>query len=212
MDTKGRMLIALGLVIVSVLISAFYYPQLPDPIATHWGINGEANGYSPKLEGLLVIPIISILIVGVFWALPYIDPLRKNYPSFRKYYDGTVILLAGFFTYLQAIMIFWNLGYAFSFTTAITPALGVLFFYMGILLGNAKQNWFVGIRTPWTLSNAKVWDKTHKIGGKLFKAVGIVTFIGAFILSSTLLISVALIIAVAVFLVVYSYLEFRKIK
>jgi uncharacterized membrane protein len=212
MDTKGRMLIALGLVAFSVLMSIYYYPQLPDQFATHWGINGEANGYSSKLEGVAILPVISIFIVALFLVLPRLDPLKKNYKSFRAYYDNTVIVMAGFFAYLQALMIFWNLGYAFSFTMAISLAMGALFYYIGILLEHAKQNWFVGIRTPWTMSNEKVWNKTHKLGGKLFKAVGIATILIAILIPQALLVSVALIMAVALATVVYSYLEFRKIK
>lgn len=205
-------LASVTLIVISIAMSAYYYDQLPDTLATHWGINGQANGYSPKLEGLLIIPAISVFIVALFMILPRIDPLRKNYASFRKYYDGTFVMLTGFFTCLQALIIFWNLGYAFSFGGMLAFAFGILFYYLGILLEKAKQNWFVGIRTPWTLSNAKVWDKTHKLGGKLFKAVGMVTFIGAFILDSILIISVALVIAAAIAAVVYSYLEFRKLK
>jgi uncharacterized membrane protein len=212
METKERMLIALGIIVLSVLMSIYYYPQLPDKIATHWGISGEANGYSSKLFGLAILPVISILIVGLFLVLPILDPMKKNYASFRKYYDTTVIVLVGFFAYLQALSIFWNLGYAFSLNMMLSLAFGVLFFYLGILLGKAKQNWFVGIRTPWTMSNAKVWDKTHKLAGKLYKAVGILTVLAALIFEKGLFISIALVIAVSIAVVVYSYLEYRKIK
>jgi uncharacterized membrane protein len=90
--------------------------------------------------------------------------------------------------------------------------IGLLFFYIGILLENAKRNWFIGIRTPWTLSSEKVWNKTHKLGSKMFKISGIIVLIGFlfqkyvtyFILIPTLF--------VAFYLVIYSYVEYRKEK
>ena len=92
----------------------------------------------------------------------------------------------------------------------LAPAFGVLFYCLGILLGNAKRNWFVGIRTPWTLSSDVVWDKTHKMGGKLFKAAGVVAFLGVLVPAYALLLVIVPVIAVAVYTFVYSYFEFVK--
>jgi uncharacterized membrane protein len=86
-----------------------------------------------------------------------------------------------------------------------------LFYYLGILTENAKRNWFIGIRTPWTLSNDKVWNKTHKLGGKLFKIVGIVAFLGILFQKYVLLFIISAVIAVAIYIIVYSYFEYKKI-
>jgi len=212
METKTVVAVSLGLIVFSVLLGVYYYPQLPDQFATHWGMNGEANGYSGRLEGIIMLPIISVFIVALFLVLPRFDPLKKNYSSFRKYYNGTRLVMAGFFAYIQVLMILWNLSYRFNFLQMMAIAFGALFFYLGILLEHAKQNWFVGIRTPWTMSSEKVWDKTHKLGGKLFKAAGIISFLGAFVFKEILLLSVAIVIASSIAIVIYSYLEFKKLK
>jgi len=212
METKTVVAVSLGLIVFSVLLGVYYYPQLPDQFATHWGMNGEANGYSGRLEGIIMLPIISVFIVALFLVLPRFDPLKKNYSSFRKYYNGTILVMAGFFAYIQVLMILWNLSYRFNFLQMMAIAFGALFFYLGILLEHAKQNWFVGIRTPWTMSSEKVWDKTHKLGGKLFKAAGIISFLGAFVFKEILLLSVAIVIASSIAIVIYSYLEFKKLK
>lgn len=209
MDRKEIILIA-ALIILPLLLWLFFYQQLPDQIAVHWDLKGQANGYLSKTEGIFILPVVSAFIAALFLFLPRIDPLRKNYESFKKYYDGFMIVIIGFFAYIQILVLLWNLSYIFNFTQAIAFGIGVMFFYLGILLENAKQNWFVGIRTPWTLSSTRVWDKTHQLGGKLFKAVGIITFIGAFISSQILLVSVALVFAAAIAAVAYSYIEFRK--
>jgi uncharacterized membrane protein len=212
MDSKGKMLASLLLIILPVIFGFLNYVQLPDQMAIHWGLNGEANGTSDKLSGLLILPIISVFLLGLFAFIPKIDPLKKNYASFRKYYDNFVIVMIGFFSYTQLLVLFWNLSVPFNFTRLMAFGFGAMFYYLGILLENAKPNWFIGIRTPWTLSNNKVWDKTHHLGGKLYKSVGIVTLIGAIIFEEMLIVSVALIIAASLATVVYSYLEFKKLK
>jgi uncharacterized membrane protein len=107
-------------------------------------------------------------------------------------------------------MLTWNLGYEFDFKTFIFPMIGVLIFYTGILMKHAKRNWFVGIRTPWTLSSDKVWDETHRIGGDLFKISGIITICGFLLPGYALFLVLVPIIASAIFLVVYSYILYRK--
>lgn len=97
-------------------------------------------------------------------------------------------------------------------TMMIIPALGTLFYCLGILTENAKRNWFIGIRTPWTLSSDRVWDKTHKLGGRLFRLTGVIAFIGLFFQSFAILFVVVPVIAVAVYLTIYSFMEYRKIK
>jgi uncharacterized membrane protein len=94
----------------------------------------------------------------------------------------------------------------------IIPALAILFFYLGILVENTKRNWFIGIRTPWTLSSDKIWDKTHKFGGKLFKIGALVSLIGIFFKDLGFLFVLVPIFLISIYLIVYSYLEFRKSK
>ena len=95
-------------------------------------------------------------------------------------------------------------------TQLLAPAFGILFYYCGILTENAKRNWFIGIRTPWTLSNDVVWDKTHKIGGKLFKIAGAVALFGIFFQKYTLFFILAPVILVAAYTIIYSYFEYQK--
>ena len=94
----------------------------------------------------------------------------------------------------------------------IPVSIGLLFFYIGVLCENSKRNWFVGIRTPWTLSSDKVWDKTHKLGGKLFKIAGIIALIGIFFQNYVVYFILIPTFSVSIYLIVYSYVEFRKEK
>jgi len=114
------------------------------------------------------------------------------------------------FVYFQVIL--WNIGIKINPNATLPIGLGLLFFYAGILCENAKRNWFIGIRTPWTLSNEIVWNKTNKIGGKLFKVAGIIAFFGVFFQSYALFFVIVPVIFVSVYTIIYSYFEYQKQK
>ena len=200
----------LGITLLSLIISIYFYPQMPEKIASHWNAQGQVDGYISKFWGLFLIPFILIGLAILFVVIPKIDPLKANIEKFRKYYDGFVILFFVFMLSVHFQLILWNLGVRISPNVIFPIGIGILFFYVGILCENAKRNWFIGIRTPWTLSSEKVWEKTHKIGGKLFKIAGVITFLGVFFQSYALFFILAPVISVAVYTIIYSYLEYQK--
>ena len=210
MEFKKINIILVSLVLFSFGIGIYFYPQMPEKMASHWNIKGEVDGCLSKFWGLFLMPIILIGVVLLYLIVPKIDPLKENIEKFRKYFDGFIVLLLLFLFYLYVLTIFWNLGLKFDIGQAIIPALAILFYYCGILLEKAKRNWFIGIRTPWTLSNDMVWEKTHKIGGKLFKIVGIVTILGIFFQKYILFFIFVPIILVVVYTTIYSYTEYQK--
>ncbi len=156
------------------------------------------------------MPFILLGLSLLFMAIPKIDPLKANIEKFRKYYDGFVILLSLFMLFIFLQILLWNLGIKISPNIILPIGLGFLFFYMGILCENAKQNWFIGIRTPWTLSNENVWDRTHKISGKLFKISGVIALIGVFFQTYAIFIVLIPVSSVAAFTVLYSYFDYQK--
>jgi len=164
----------------------------------------------PKVWGLFLMPFISVGCFLLFSLIPKVDPLKANISKFRKYYDVFVMADIAFLFYLYLLTIFWNLGLRYNMIQFLLPALGILFYYCGILTENAKRNWFIGIRTPWTLSSEKVWDKTHKIGGKLFKISGVITLLGIFFQSFAIFFVLVPVISVAVYTVIYSYFEYQR--
>lgn len=203
-------IIVLGIILASFIIGIYFYSQMPERMASHWNFRGQVNGYMSKLWGLFLMPFISLGLFLLFIAIPKIDPLKENIKKFRKYYDEFVVLVILFLFYIYFLSVLWNLGIIFSMAQLIIPALGILFYYCGILLENAKRNWFIGIRTPWTLSNEKVWDKTHKIGGKLFKITGIIALFGIFFQDYALFFIFVPVISVAFYTIFYSYFEYQK--
>ncbi len=207
---KKNKIIILGIISLSFIIAIYVYPQMPEKMASHWNIQGEVDSYISKFWSLFLMPIISIGLFLLFILIPKIDPLKENIEKFRKYFDGFIVLIMIFLFYVYLLTIFWNIGIRFNMTQFMMPALGILFYYCGILVENAKRNWFIGIRTPWTLSNEKVWDKTHKIGGKLFKVTGIIAFLGIFLPKYAIFFVIIPVISVAVYTIIYSYFEHQK--
>lgn len=198
------------LIILSFALAIYFYPQMPDKMAFHWNVKNEVNSYTSRFWALFMMPLLSVGLYILFIILPMIDPKRENIEEFRKYYDRFMMVFFLFMFYIFSLTLIWNKGTTFNMAQFIVPAFGVLFIYVGILVKHAKQNWFIGIRTPWTLSNKVVWDKTHKIGGILFMIAGIICFFAALVPEIAYYLVLGPIILIFIFVIVYSYIEFRK--
>ena len=207
---RGSEVAMILLIFFSFAVSIYFYPQFPERVASHWNAKGEVNGYLPKFWGIFLLPLTSMGLFLLFLAIPRVDPLRKNIEKFRKHYDRFILIMMVFFLYIQILIISSNIGIQYNMSQAILPAIAVLFYYAGVLIENARQNWFVGIRTPWTLSSERVWNKTHKRGSKLFKILALAVLFSMFFPGYMLLIILVPVFVVAGYLIVYSYIEYRK--
>ena len=207
--TKNRAIIA-GILILTFATAIVAYPYLPDQLASHWGASGQVNGYLPKIWGLFIIPAISAALALLFLLIPRIDPLRKNIAKFMDAFEQFVIIILTFLLYISLVTILWNTGIRFSIGQVLSPGLGAVFYACGILIGKAKRNWFIGIRTPWTLSSDRVWDRTHAIGGKLFRLAGVLALGGLLLPEIAWLFILGPVLLFSAYLVVYSYLEYRR--
>ncbi len=193
------------------IIAFIFYPQMPEQMASHWNAQGMVDGYTSKFLGLFLFPLIATGLTLLFIAIPLIDPLKANIAKFRKYYDWFVVLFLLFFQYLYVLTILWNKNMSFDMMRALLPAMGILFFYIGIMIQNAKRNYMIGIRTPWTLANDEVWNKTHYLGGRLFMAAGIIAAIGAIWPKYGLIFILVPVLLVTLVSVGYSYFIYRKL-
>lgn len=208
---KIKKTIPLFFIIISFLIAFYVWPQMPDLIASHWGVSGQVDGYMSKFWGLFFMPFLSVVLYILLLFLPKLDPYKKNFSEFQNHYDNFMIVIFGFFTYIYLLTIFWNLYYHFNMIQFLSPAFSILFYFTGDLISKTKQNWFVGIRTPWTISNPIVWKKTHAIGSKLFKLIGISSLFGVLFPNQAFYFLLIPNIFTVIFVFVFSYLEYRKI-
>jgi uncharacterized membrane protein len=150
-------------------------------------------------------------LTALFAVIPSIDPLRENYRKFHDYYEGFILAFNLLMAVVQLQIILWNLGFTVSPNSLLPVPSGLLFIYLGLLLEHAEQNWFVGIRTPWTLSSRSVWKKTHSVGGKLFKLAGLTCFGGMLLPEYAIWLILVSVLGVAAYTVVCSYLAYRKV-
>jgi uncharacterized membrane protein len=209
---KKYLVPALLLVLAFYVLAGIFYPQMPETMASHWNAAGEADGYTGRFWGMFLFPFIVTGVSLLLLAVPSIDPLKANIRKFIGVYGWFVMLFLAFFLYLYVLTILWNLDYRFNMTQLMMPAAGLLFVFMGILIMRAKRNYMVGIRTPWTLANDEVWDRTHRLGGRLFIAAGLLTLLSAFWPALTVWVLMGSILAAALVSVVYSYWVFQQLS
>ncbi len=211
MTTKLTITIVMVLIALSLLAGVLLWNQLPDPMPSHWDANDHVNGYMPKVWGVFMIPLMAMGLLALFLIIPSIDPLKANIAQFRETFNLFITLIITFVFYVYGLTIVWSLGYQnFKMSAALLPFLGILFIFIGYLLRRAKRNFFIGIRTPWTLSSDSVWDKTHQVGSVLFMISGVFAFLGAFFGGETaFLLMLIPLIGSTLFLVVYSYILYR---
>jgi uncharacterized membrane protein len=210
MDKKIYLILSLLVILAGFFLGYFLYPQMPERMASHWNGLGRVDGYMDKGWALFIMPGLGLIMLLMMIFLPKLDPLKKNVKVFQNYYYGFILGIIIFLFYIYLLTIFWNLGISFNMIRTLVPAFAILFFYCGILVEKAKQNWFIGIKTAWTLSNEKVWDKTHKLGGKLFKASAIISLFGLLSDKIAIWLVIGPVILSSITVIVYSYIIFKQ--
>ncbi len=212
MSTRLTLIICLALILIAVVFSLAVYNRLPDRMASHWGFNDQVNGHMSRFWGAFLMPVMAMAMLGLFLLIPNIDPLKANIATFRPIFNGFITAIVVFLLYLHVLTILWNLGMqGFHMSAVLMPGLGLLFIFAGLMMRQAKRNFFIGIRTPWTLSSDRVWAQTHRVGGLLFVLCGVLAMFGVFFPGMVAFWLVLVpIIAVTVFLIPYSYWLYQQ--
>ena len=172
---RKTLIITSIITILPMLIGIIYWNRLPDVMATHFGINNEANGFSSKVLAVFGIPVflLALLWVGAFVTAH--DPKRQNISP--KMFS-LMLWIAPVVSFVVAAAIYpINLGYELDITFLSELFLGLLFIIIGNYLPKARQNHTIGIRIPWTLANEENWNRTHRLGGYLWMICGILMVI-----------------------------------
>lgn len=197
-------------IFVSIFTSFLFYNELPVKMASHWNAQGIVDGYSSKLFNVLFFPVLQILLLLLLIFVPKLDPKKKNITKFQDTYYLFISVILVFFYIVQLQVFLWNIDIKIPIETSFPILFGILFIFVSYLVKSAKQNFTIGIRTPWTLASEKVWDKTHALGAKLFRVGGILTILSSLIPKYSFISIFAFILAPSIYLFIYSYLEFKK--
>ena len=187
------------------------YDQLPQQVASHWGIDGQADGYSSRFWGAFGLPLLNFAAFIILSVVPLIDPKRANIQKFMDAYDNFLLAFVGFFAYLYGLGLYYNLSQPIHLGAWMIPGLSALFFVGGWLMKRARYNYTIGIRTPWTLADKKVWDQTHRLSGDIYKLAAVFMLAGVFFADQAFWFVMALVIFTTVYSVAYSYYLFRKL-
>ncbi|MHB8404865.1 MAG: SdpI family protein [Gammaproteobacteria bacterium] len=214
MKFKTANLISFLLVLAAFAIAVWFYPQLPDPVPTHWNSAGQIDGYLPKPWGVFMLPLTMAGIWIVLAVLPRISPKGYRLDIFQSVYGliQLVLMAALLVTSIVALLAATNRHMAINTVTPIV--LGLLFIILGNYMGKLRKNFFIGIRTPWTLASDEVWARTHRLGGWLFVAGGLAIVITGVLAPSTYMpIIMIVIIAVAALVpAAASYVIYRRVE
>ena len=207
---KGLWLLTGAIVFLSFALSTILYDRLPDPVPTHWGLSGRANGFMPKPWGAYVLPLAMTSVVLILALVPALSPkgFRINVES--SAYRWTVASVAFLVFAVQTLALGAALG-----TLAMDPArpvllCGIFLMVLGNFLPVVRRNFYIGIRTPWTLADEEVWVRTHRWGGRVFVAGGVVTVMLS-ALGAPAPVAIAAFIAACVAPYLYSFLSYRSL-
>ena len=197
--------------LASIVVGAVVYPSLPERIPTHWGLNGEANGWSGRAGGVFGMVGLNLAVYLILVFIPLVDPRRENY---RKFLPTLRVIRAGLVIFMTAI---WGAALAAAagapvpMDRVVSLLLSLLFILLGNYMTRVRYNWFIGVRTPWSLANEEAWRLTHRVAGPAFVAGGLISLAGAAFGGGIAMLALAVGAGGAsVVSFVYSFFAFRK--
>lgn len=202
----------IAIVSLPFIYLAYIWNELPEKVPMHWNIKGEIDRFGEKSELLLIPILLPLLVYIIFLIVPKTDPKNKISKMGNKY-QHIKILLTTFMSILALFIIYTAKNQSFANPNYIVLLVGILYIILGNYFKTIKANYFIGIRTPWTLENETVWKETHKLGGKMWFVGGIIVVISSLILEKQLNFTIFMIITgiITIIPIAYSYFKFKKI-
>ena len=211
MNTRIANLISLVSIVLLAAYVAWMYPSLPDPMPTHWDAAGQANDYMAKPWGAAVLAAIPVFMFVIFKLIPVISPRGFRTESFTEVLNILMTASVLFGSIIGIVSIQAALGANFNISTMVLVAVGLLLMVLGNFMGKVRKNFFIGIRTPWTLASDEVWAKTHRLGGWCFVLAGAAMVLMALLAPNVKWI-VYIVVVLALVPVAYSYIAYRRIE
>lgn len=209
MDTRRLNAFSLALIAGSFLFSAAVYLWLPDQIPSHWNLAGEVDSTMSKTWGAFMMPLIMLGLYGVFRVIPALSPKGYGIEAANSGFVGIRVAVFALLALLNVLILLAALGVPIAMGSAVSMAVGGLLAVLGWFLDRLPRNFYVGIRTPWTIVDEDNWTRTHRLGKWLFMAAGLVMVVGG-IMGANAFVIVAAALAAGLVPMVYSYLIYRQ--
>ncbi len=196
------------LILAPLVYMGVVWEKLPSQLPMHWNVYGNIDGYGPVWGP----PLITIVLYLLMLMVLYVDPKKANYQKIAKPYYIMRLALQSFFSIILFITVLAGLQVAIRIEKVIVPLLFVMFMIFGNYMSTLRFNWFVGIKTPWTLSDEDIWRKTHVFAGRLWFWVSIAGLGLSFALTQMALFVFFIVVITAISLIpiIYSYSLYRK--
>lgn len=198
-------------IVVTWFVALWYEPKLPEKIPTHWNIKGEIDGWTEKPWGVYLLPIISTITSMFLMLLPKIAPKGFKLASAKSTYELIVLIMAIFMLAVMVLTFEASLSQEVNVNQWIMVGVGTLFVIIGNYLSKVPKNFFLGIRTPWTLASDEVWYKTHRFSAWVFILSGLLTVIGA-IFQWPIIALIVILSSAGLIPVIYSLLVYKQVE
>jgi len=200
-------------VLLPFLYLAYLWQSLPEKVPVHWNLEGEVDRWGGKTELILIPFLLPLLIYIIFTLVPKVDPKKRIEKMGNKYYQLKFIMVT-FMSVLAIYILYTAQSENTSNSTIIFTLIGVLIMILGNYFKTLKPNYFIGIRTPWTLENETVWKETHRVGGILWFVGGILIILVTLLapVPTSFYMFMSMIAIIAIVPIVYSYLKFKSLK
>ena len=208
-ENKKKLILTSIVILLPILIGLMLWNTLPDQVPTHWNAQGEVDGWSSKVFAVFGLPIFLFVIHWMCILATSVDPKKQNI-------EGKVLWIVFWICPIVSLLVCTMsygvaLGMEFEVDKIMLALMGIVFIVVGNYLPKCKQSYTVGIKLPWTLNDEENWNRTHRMGGKLWVASGIILLLSMLLPASAMVVVVLAVIGVAVFVpTVYSYLLFRE--
>lgn len=213
MIPRNHAVVIVLLIAAAAGFSAFFWDQIPDPAPTHWNWRGEIDGYGPRWVAAWLFPLILSGVTLLLTTLPLLGPFRKNFEQFKQTYGFICMALVAVFVAMHVTFLLGASGRPIRMGAAFSIITGALIVVIGNFMGKLRRNFYVGIRTPWTIANDEVWERTHRLGGPLFCVQGLISIVAGFVAPDWLcfVILIGGLIGVALWTVLYSLWVYRRL-
>ncbi|HTW34880.1 MAG TPA: SdpI family protein [Rhizomicrobium sp.] len=211
-----RPLLIAGFALLAVVIAftGWAWVQIPDTalIATHWDLNDHVNGHMHKIPGLLIGPAIMVALLIFFWAITKIEPRRNNLTRSRTFFAVGFAGGLAIAALAQIHVVLTALGISTPVLQTVLPAVATLVIVMGNFMGKTRSNFFVGVRTPWTLESDHSWEKTNRWAGRFFIFSGVATLVALIVSTKAVAVGILVgaLVASALVSVVLSYVFWKQ--
>ena len=208
--TRKILILEILLILAALAATALAWPHLPAVVPTHWGISGQPDGFSPRWHLFLIGPGIMTLVTGMTWLIPWLSPQRFGVDAFSATYRQVMLMVFLLIGFIQEFMVWSAFGHPVTGGRVILGGACLFIALIGNLMGKVRRNFFIGVRTPWTLASEHVWNVTHRFAAKTMVTSGLLGL--ALAIAGLDILPIAALLAGALAPVIYSLVIYKQLE